>query len=98
MKIIETKQYIFDNEDRRLLSIEIPDNPCDKCYLNTHGGCCGCSDNTKYCEIIKPYKDRNILDIALKFKRMHKLQKEVSDMQKEIDCIAKEIEETGIYN
>ena len=98
MKIIETKQYIFDNEDRRLLSIEIPDNPCDKCSLMKIGGCCGCSDKCEYNETIKSYKERNIYDLALKFKRMHKLQKEVSDMQKEIDCIAKEIEETGIYN
>ena len=93
MKIV--KQYVFDGEDRRLLSIDIPDNPCDKCHMD---GCCGCPDNTKYCEIIQPYKDRNIYDLALKFKRMHKLQRDIVDIQKEIDDIAKEIEETGILN
>ena len=93
MKIIQ--KYEFDDEDRRLLSIEIPDNPCSECNVS---GCCGCSDECEYNETIKSYKERNIYDLALKFKRMHKLQKEVSDMQKEIDCIAKEIEETGIYN
>ena len=39
MKVVT--QYEFDDEDRRLLSIKLPDNPCDKCYLNG-GGCCGC--------------------------------------------------------
>lgn len=97
MKIIKTEQYIFDDEDRRLLSIEIPDDPCDKCYLNSNG-CCGCPDGTKYVEATKPYKERNIYNLALKIKRMHKLQKEISDMQKEIDEIAKEIEDTGVFD
>ena len=97
MKIIKTEQYIFDDEDRRLLSIEIPDDPCDKCYLNSNG-CCGCSDGTQYAETTKLYKERNIYDLALKIKRMHKLQKEISDMQKEIDNIVKEIENTGVFD
>lgn len=97
MKIIKTEQYIFDDEDRRLLSIELPDDPCDKCYLNSNG-CCGCSDGTQYAEAVKPYKDRNIYGLALKFKRMHNLQKEIINMQKEIDNIAKEIEETEIFD
>lgn len=97
MKIIKTEQYIFDDEDRRLLSIEIPDDPCDNCSLKNNG-CCGCPDGTKYVETTKPYKERNIYDLALKIKRMHKLQKEISDMQKEIDNIAKEIEDTGVFD
>ena len=40
-------KHIFDDEDRRLLSIRLPDNPCVKCYLNSNG-CCGCSDGVKY--------------------------------------------------
>ena len=83
MKIVE--QYVFDNEDRRLLSIEIPDDPCNKCQINS--GCLGCCDETEYCNFIKPYKDRNIYDLALKIKRMHKLQKDIINMQKEIDNI-----------
>ena len=90
-------QYEFDNEDRRLLSIILPDDPCVKCYLNGNG-CCGCSDGTQYAEAVKPYKERNIYDLALKIKCMHKLQKEISDMQKEIDNIVKEIEDTGVFD
>ena len=95
MKVVT--QYEFDDEDRRLLSIKLPDNPCDKCYLNG-GGCCGCSDGVKYEEAVKPYKDRNIYGLALKFKRMHNLQKEIKAMNEEIGKIAKEIEETGLLN
>lgn len=90
-------KYVFDDEDRRLLSIEIPDNPCHKCYLKANG-CCGCSDGDKYNKAIKPYKERNILDLAFKFKRMHKLQDEIEEIKKEIDEIAKEIEDTGIFD
>ena len=96
MKIVE--QYVFDDEDRRLLSIDIPDNPCENCSLKKIGGCCGCTDNIEYTKAILPYKERNIFELALKFKRMHKLQKDIVDIQKEIDGIAKEIEETGILN
>lgn len=97
MKIIETKQYVFDEEDRRLLFIEIPDNPCEKCCLK-NDGCCGCSENLKYQEIIKPYKDRNIYDLALKFKYIHQLQIEILEKQNKIDEITKEIEKTGLFN
>ena len=95
MKIVE--QYVFDDEDRRLLSIEIPDNPCDKCYQGTSSGCCGCHSYTEYLEIIKPYRDKNILDLALKFKRMHYLQRKVTDIKTEICKIEKEIEDTGVF-
>ena len=93
MKIVT--QYEFDDEDRRLLSIILPDDPCVKCYLNGNG-CCGCSDGVKYEEIVKPYKERNIYDLALKFKRMDNLKKEIVNMQEEINKLAKEIEETGL--
>lgn len=98
MKVIVTKQYEFDDEDRRLLSIELPDNPCNKCPTGTSAGCCGCPDYTKYIEIIKHYRERNIYDLALKINHMHKLQKDIENIQKEIDSLAKEIEETGILN
>ena len=93
MKIVT--QYEFDDEDRRLLSIKLPDNPCDKCSLNS-GGWCGCSDGVKYEETVKPYKERNIYDLALKFKRMDNLKKEIVNMQEKINKLAKEIEETGL--
>ena len=97
MKIIETKQYIFDNEDRRLLSIEITDNPCNNCWLKDKKGSC-CTAGRKYNEIIKPYKERNIYDLALKFKLIHELQRHMINIKTEIEKINKEIQETGIYN
>ena len=87
MKIVE--QYVFDDEDRRLLSIEIPDNSCDKCYQGTSGGCCGCPSYTEYLEIIKPYKDRNIYDLALKFKRMKLIDREIERLKEELENVKK---------
>lgn len=98
MKIIETRQYVFDDEDRRLLSVDIPDNPCENCSLMKIGGCCGCPDNIEYTKAILPYKERNIFELALKIKRMHNLQKDIVNIQKEIDNIAKEIKDTGIFD
>ena len=95
MKIVT--QYEFDDEDRRLLSIKLPDNPCVKCSLNGNG-CCGCSDGVKYEETVKPYKERNIYDLALKFKKMEELQNKIKAINKEINNIKKEIEETGLFN
>ena len=91
-------KYEFDDEDRRLLSIDLPDNPCSKCSLNINGGCCGCSKGNKYSETTRPYKEKNIYDLALKIKRMHNLQKDIVNIQKEIDNIAKEIKDTGIFD
>lgn len=90
-------QYEFDDEDRRLLSIKLPDNPCVKCYLNGNG-CCGCSDGVEYEETVKPYKERNIYDLALKFKKMEELQNEIKAINKEINDIKKEIEATGLFD
>ena len=90
-------KHIFDDEDRRLLSIRLHDNPCVKCYLNSNG-CCGCSDGVKYEETVKPYKERNIYDLALKFKNMEELQNKIKAINKEINDIKKEIEATGLFN
>ena len=91
-------KYEFDDEDRRLLSIDLPDNPCDKCYQGTNGGCCGCPSYTKYLEIIKPYKERNIFDLALKFKKIKLIKKEIERLKKELENVEKEIEDTGIFS
>ena len=93
MKIV--KQYVFDDEDRRLLSIELPDNPCDKCSVP---GCGGCSDECGYSAIIKPYKDRNIYDLALKFKRMKLIDREIERLKEELEKVKKEIKDTGIFS
>ena len=93
MKIV--KQYVFDDEDRKLLSIELPDNPCDKCNVS---GCCGCSDERGYSAIIKPYKDRNIYDLALKFKRMKLIEREIERLKKELEKVEQEIDDTGIFS
>lgn len=96
MKIIQ--QCVFDDEDRRLLSIELPDNPCHNCPDGSVGECCGCSDDRKYNEAIRIYKERNIYDLALKFKRIKRLQREIDKIQNEIEKIEKEINDTGIFS
>lgn len=96
MKIVE--QYVFDDEDRRLLSIELPDNPCNNCSVGNVGECFGCPDDFKYNEAIRIYKGRNIYDLALKFKRIKRLKREIDKLQNEIEKIEKEINDTGIFS
>lgn len=96
MKIIQ--QCVFDDEDRRLLSIELPDNPCNNCSVDNVGECFGCPDDFKYNEAIRIYKERNIYDLALKFKKIKKLQREIDKIQKEIEKIKKEIDDTGVFS
>ena len=90
-------QYEFDDEDRRLLSIKLPDNPCVKCSLN-NTRCYGCPNSDKYAETVELYKKRNIYDLALKFKKMEELQNEIKAINKEINDIKKEIEATGLFD
>lgn len=86
---------ILDEEDKKLLSIEIPDTPCKICPLR-NGGCCGCPEYGKYAMEIKPYEDRNILDIAIKIKRMNELENEIKYKQKEVNRISEELKNIGL--
>ena len=44
MKVIEKREYSFDNEDLKLLKETLPDNPCEKCSPSERMLCCGCPD------------------------------------------------------
>lgn len=78
----------FDENDKELLKKELPNNPCTGCYLNGNG-CCGCAKGSEYSKILKPYKEANILDIALKNKKRLDLIKDIEDKRKKV----REIEE-----
>ena len=87
---MKTKVIVtFDDNDKKLLKSELPKNPCKGCYL--HGnGCCGCANGIEYEKLLKPYKEANILDIALKNKERLELIRDIEDKKK----MVKEIEET----
>lgn len=64
-------------------------------YIDTK---CGCPKATEYADIVKPYKDRNIYELALKYKRQKEIGRQIDKLQKECDEIAKEIKNTGILD
>lgn len=67
-------------------------------YEDNPNGCCGCPKATEYADIVKPYKDRNIYELALKYKRQKEIGRQIDKLQKECDEIAKEIKDTGILD
>lgn len=78
----------FDENDKELLKKELPKNPCTDCYL--HGnGCCGCMKGIEYEKALKPYKEANILDIAVKNKERLNLIRDIEIKKEKV----KEIEE-----
>lgn len=83
------QNIIFTDEDFELLKKELPNNPCIKCRDVSY--CCGCPNGHIYNKIIKPYKDSNILDMALKIKGYKDTLKLINELQDKLDDIRGEI-------
>lgn len=83
------QNIIFTDEDFELLKKELPNNPCCKCRDSL--ACCGCSSGDIYNKAIMPYKDNNILEIALKIKEYKQALKSINEQQGKLDVIRGEI-------
>lgn len=57
-------EIVFSEEDKKLLSQPLPQNPCDYC-LTKRWSCCGCDKQRSYDEKIKPYKDSGIFEYKM---------------------------------
>lgn len=94
---IETKTIVvFEDGDYDLIFSELPNNPCDKCYLSKNGGCCGCPDNIKYLEKIKRLKDANVFELTTKTNKYYHLNREIKKLKAEKDNIAEEFSKLGL--
>lgn len=85
------QNIIFTDKDFELLKMELPSNPCTKCDARIRGYCCGCQQGTDYDKYIKPYKDNNVLDIALKIKEHNDTLKLINELQDKLADIQGEI-------
>lgn len=74
---------IFDENDKNLLKVPLPDNPCNGCRMVAD--CCGCPSANAYREAIQPYKDANIFEIAQKLKRRNELHEKIFQYNKELE-------------
>ena len=90
----ETVNYSFDSEDIELLKKPIPNDPCNKC--SDRVGCCGCNEHDIYREAIKPYKDRNIFEIANKLRTRNKIKQSIEESYSKISDINKELEKYNL--
>lgn len=94
---IETKTIVvFEDGDYNLIFSELPNNPCIGCQSSNDGSCCGCPDNTKYLEKIKPLKEANVFELAIKTNKYYHLNQEIEKLKKEMDNIAEEFSGLGL--
>ena len=88
---IESK-YVFDENDYKLLKKSFPECPCDKCHigrLTCHEYTC---DKYKmYDQKLEPYKNNNILEIAMKVSRYYTLQSKLIQLAEECNDILRKI-------
>lgn len=77
--------YEFTDEDKKLLKIPLPDNPCTNCGAGA--ACCGCPKGDDYNKKVKPYKDANIYDIAVSLQRITILNNKIKQCLDEITTI-----------
>lgn len=89
MKTISTN--IFTDEDIELLKTPLPKDPCTTCGIEIV--CCGCPKGSEYGEIIRPYKQAGIYELACKLKTREYRLKEIKACEKEIEEIEKEFPE-----
>lgn len=77
----------FTKEDFELLKKELPNDPCKKCDARIRGYCCGCPQGTDYDKYIKPYKDNNVLEIALDIKQYKDTLREIKKHELELSRV-----------
>lgn len=70
---------VYTEEDKNLLSKEIPDNPCDVCDPYMESCCTGCLKKHIYNDVVKPYKDNDIYGLALLIKERNRLKRSIND-------------------
>ena len=96
---IETKNIaIFEDGDYELIFSELPNNPCVNCYRSGDGSCCGCPDNNKYLEKIKPLKDANVFELTTKANEYYHLHQKIEKLKVEMNNIAEEFSKLGLNN
>ena len=93
MKVIEKREYSFDNEDLKLLKETLPDNPCEKCSPSERMVCCGCPDRREYDKVIEVYKDHNIYEIACAIHKVDALVDEETKLKTQIQAVKRDIAE-----
>ena len=94
MKTITKVETILEDGDKLLIFSKLPEDPCKSCGSGI--ACCGCPDGTKYQNKIKPYKDHDVLEWAIKSNKYYSLIKQIESLQKEQKEIEKEFSEIGL--
>ena len=90
MRTITKVETILEDGDTELIFSKIPNCPCDTCSFNE---CCGCAENSKYEDILKVYKQHNVLELTKKSNSYYNKYKEVEKLTLEMEELEKEFED-----
>lgn len=101
MKIEKTYSCEITEEDYKLLTGYIPENPCIGCYNRQF--CCGCPEEQKYKEILKPFEAANLIEIVSDVNNLKSILQKIDDLeQKSIELqkslIQKGFDLTRLFN
>jgi len=88
-------QYIFSEEDKKLLSEPLPESPCKSKCGGHDPSCCGCNEYSEYSKQIKVYEDAGILEFARTIETIKNNVKKVKSINesinKDLDSLPSEV-------
>lgn len=85
-------KIVFSEEDKNLLAQPLPENPCNYC-LTKRWSCCGCDKQKKYDEMLKPYKDRGLLEYKITIDKIKENKHRIMWMRGEINSLKAKLPE-----
>lgn len=79
-------KIVFSEEDKNLLAQPLSENPCNHC-LTERWSCCGCDKQKKYDEMLKPYKDKGLLEYKMTIEKIKENKHRIMWIQGEINSL-----------
>ena len=79
-------EIVFSVEDKILLAQLFSENPCNHC-LTERLSCCGCDKQKKYNEMLKPYKDKGLLEYKMTIEKIKENKHRIMWIQGEINSL-----------
>lgn len=80
-------EIVFSEEDKNLLAQPFTMmNPCNYCRTE-RWSCCGCDKQKRYDEMLKPYKDKGLLEYKMTIEKIKENKHRIMWIQGEINSL-----------
>lgn len=84
-------EIVFSEEDKNLLAQPFTMmNPCNYCRTE-RWSCCGCDKQKRYDEMLKPYKDKGLLEYKMIIENIREKNREIMWIQGRINSLKAEL-------